>query len=172
MEANDELKKPFKKNSPNAKEFVYIDILSNNEKINTITELLGVLKEKFPNDSSVNRSRVGREIRGFVKEKKLRTNCRSIIAVKEWMKEHHVNTKMHCMLRDVQDFSKCDLGLFLKVESYRAAPLGEIIRKAFEGSHCFVISDYDTVLVRFGEKEDYDIFLDLCKQFIPNFPKD
>ena len=61
MEANDELKKPFKKNSPNAKEFVYIDILSNNEKINTITELLGVLKEKFPNDSSVNRSRVGRE---------------------------------------------------------------------------------------------------------------
>ena len=169
MEANDELKKPFKKNSPNAREFVYIDILSNNEKINTITKLLGVLKEKFPNDSSVNQPRIGRELSKFVKEKKLRTNCRSIIAVKEWMKEHHVNTKMHCMLRDVQDFSKCDLGLFLKVESYRAAPLGEIIRKAFEGSHCFVISDCDTVLVRFGEKESYEVFLSLCKKFIPNF---
>ncbi|MGW8115158.1 hypothetical protein ACVS9P_08285 [Caproicibacterium sp. NSD3] len=152
---------------------IYFDILSNNEKINSEAELLEALNKdkEVLKGLSTNKSRIQRDFRDWAYNHQ-DSQKRSIIAVKEWMKKHHVNTKMHCMLRDVQDFSKCDLGLFLKVESYRAAPLGEIIRKAFEGSHCFVISDYDTVLVRFGEKEDYDIFLDLCKQFIPNFTED
>jgi hypothetical protein len=73
------------------------------------------------------------------------------------------------MLHHVEDFSKCDLSIFLKVESFQAAPLAETIRKVFEKNHCFVISDYDTVLVHLGTKESYDIFLELCEEFIPNF---
>lgn len=94
---------------------------------------------------------------------------RPIITIIKWIEKHHANAKMNYMLHHVEDFSKCDLSIFLKVESFQAAPLAETIRKVFEKNHCFVISDYDTVLVHLGTKESYDIFLELCEEFIPNF---
>ena len=169
MEANDEFKKPFKDNSLDVKESIYFDILGNNKEIRSARELLKILKEQFPNDPSINLSRVGREFREIVNHKKLRKNCRPIIPIKEWVSKYYVTTRIKDMLCDVQEFSKFDMGMFLKLEVYQAALLGQMIRESFKNLHCFVISDCDTVLVRFGEKESYEVFLSLCKKFIPNF---
>lgn len=171
MKTNDELKKPFKDNSFDMKRSIYIDILSNDEKIKSERELLDVLKEKFPDDSSVNLSRVGRELREIVKAEEMGTNDKPIITIRKWMKKYHIDTRIKDMLHDIKDFSKSDMDVFLKVEPYQAALLGQIIRESFEDCHCFVVSDYDTVLVHFGEKEKYEDFLNLCKNFMPDFTK-
>lgn len=158
----------FKDNDFETRIKIYFSILSE-AAVKSSTELLNIVKEKYPDDTSVNQSRVERDFKKFVDEMELPKDGRPIVAIKQWMKKYNIDTKMKDMFCHVIDFSKCDMGVFFKTEPYQAELFGQTIRQAFESSHCFVISDYDTVFVHFGTKETYTDFLNICRQFVPRF---
>ncbi len=136
----------------------YFEVLLKNRKINSVASLLECMTDKIPNDVSINYNRVQRDVKEYLKRNNISDSGKNPIAdlrplaMKKYMPMEEQDFFVMYGLDVLYDFPN----IFIKTKPYDATQFGQYMREK-HGDICpFVISDFDTVLLRFKTKEAFN----------------
>ncbi len=144
----------------------YFETLSKSTEIKSIRDLASFVEKQYPGDWSVNYNRLQRDIKKFTNDKHI-TNQSPIDALRKWAKKNYMKLPVRILFCDAVIDVRFDYpDTFIKTNPYRAEELGNIIRNEYKKECYFVMADYDTVLIHFISKKNYEEFKRVFESYL------
>lgn len=144
----------------------YFEALNKFTEIKSIRDLESFVEKQYPGDDSVTYNRLVRDIKKFRNDEHI-TDQSPIDDLRKWAQKNYMKLPVQNLFCETVIDVRFDYpDTFIKTNPYRAEELGHIIRNEYKKECYFVMADYDTILIHFISKKNYDEFKRVFESYL------